>query len=58
MSANDVFNKMKSYHQVTGKVMTGGRFILEVINKFDKNSVIKGLMLFDKYLDEQRKDAS
>lgn len=54
MSAEDVFNKMKSYHQQTGRVLSGGRFILEIVNKHDQRHVVEGLMLFNDYLDESR----
>lgn len=54
MSADQVFHQMKFYHQETGRILSGGKFLLDIANKYPKDAVIEGLMLFNDYLDEQR----
>ncbi len=54
MSKQEVFRKMKVYHDLTGQVMTGGRFVLNIVSRYTQKDVVEGLLLFDKYLDECR----
>ncbi|MED4885042.1 hypothetical protein [Bacillus smithii] len=58
MSGYQVFEKMRSHYLKTGQVMQNELFVKEIALKFDARDVIDGLMLFDKYLDKQRKDVS
>jgi len=58
MNENEVFVRMKFYHEATGRVMWGATFIREITLKFSKDEAIEGLLLFNDYLDQQRKDAS
>ncbi|MED0665740.1 hypothetical protein P4T04_05330 [Bacillus badius] len=53
-----VFGRMRFYHEATGRVMQGPIFIREIAMKFTQDEVIEGLLLFNEYLDEKRKDAS
>ncbi len=57
MSAQEVFRKMKVYHDLTGQVMTGGRFVLNIASRYPQEQVVEGILLFDKYLDERRRKA-
>ncbi len=56
MNAQEVFRKMKVYHDLTGQVMTGGRFVLNIASRYPQKDVVEGLLLFDKYLDECRRE--
>ncbi|WP_191991730.1 hypothetical protein [Bacillus aerolatus] len=58
MSENKVFHHMKMYYRATGRVMQGPIFIREVAMRFSKDEVVEGILLFNEYLDEQRKGVS
>ncbi|WP_025727741.1 hypothetical protein [Heyndrickxia ginsengihumi] len=54
MNAQRVYQLMKEYHSKTGKVMQGPEFEKQILSNFDSDSVIDGLLLFNKFLDESR----
>lgn len=56
--SQEVFRKMKTYHKQTGKVLSGGKFVIEIVNKYPSEDVVDGLLLFNQYLDELRKGES
>lgn len=58
MSAEQVFEKLRIHFLSTGKVMREEKFKNEVVNKHKTNDVIEGLMIFNSFLDNQRKDVS
>ncbi|MEH7122086.1 hypothetical protein V7127_02455 [Bacillus sp. JJ1773] len=57
MSAQIVFENMKSYYLATGQVMQNEEFVQRIASKFDTDKIIDGLMVFNKYLDDQRRQS-
>lgn len=55
MSDLKVFLKMASYYHNTGQIMQDEKFIDSIVRNFDKSDVVKGLMIFNDYLDDLRK---
>lgn len=53
MSAQAVFDKMKSFYLVTGKVMQQEEFITNIAKLYKTEHIIDGLMVFNHYLDER-----
>ncbi|WLR50056.1 hypothetical protein LC040_12260 [Bacillus tianshenii] len=62
MSANPMFQRLVEHYECTGKVLQKEDFESEMheqLKSISKLEVIKGLMMFDEYLDrlnEQRKE--
>ncbi|MGG3449917.1 hypothetical protein [Domibacillus aminovorans] len=57
MNRHEVFKTLKRYHALTGKVMTSEQMILAVGNT-SPVELIRGIRMFDKYLDLQRGGAA
>ncbi|TCJ04876.1 hypothetical protein [Cytobacillus praedii] len=53
MSAQAVFDKMKSFYLATGKVMQQEEFISNIGKLYKTEQIIEGLMVFNHYLDER-----
>ncbi|AJO24808.1 hypothetical protein QQ991_03135 [Weizmannia coagulans] len=56
MSAQAVFKQMRNHFLKTGEIMQGAEFTRKIAMRYDVDSVIDGLLMFNRYLDEQRKE--
>lgn len=54
MSAQNVFRLMAGYYNVTGEIMNDSLFTTLIIQQFKSDDIVKGLILFDQYLDRKR----
>ncbi|WP_338749358.1 hypothetical protein [Bacillus sp. FJAT-52991] len=55
MDMYEVLHRMKAYYVKTGKVMQGELFVREVALQFKEDDVVEGVLLFNDYLDKERK---
>ncbi|WP_157843201.1 hypothetical protein [Bacillus sp. FJAT-42315] len=55
MDAYEVLHQMRAYYIKTGKVMQGQVFMREIALKFKEEDAVAGLLLFNDYLDQERK---
>lgn len=54
MISNEVFNRLQEHFKETGEIMEEVQFKREITKKFPKEEVICGILMFDKFLDENR----
>lgn len=54
MSGMNVFERLQDYYHKTEKIMQENVFQKEIATKHSQQEIVEGILMFDRYLDEQR----